>query len=112
MYPASLKLDLTGSDDRCGMAGWGVFPKFEQRLVLTDPNGAGVSEWRLPLWFYTDGSEPTLTYHPDRKRWRRDDHHAYLRSVGRGQEFVLNLTHHPEAAAWLANLVGNPGVNA
>ena len=59
----------------------------------SDANGAGVSNWRLPQWFYPDGSKPPLTYHPDRRRWRRDSEHAYLRSVGRGQEFVLDLVH-------------------
>ena len=62
-----------------------MFPKLDQRLVLTDPNGAGVSNWRLPRWFYPDGNKPPLTYHPDRKRWRRDANHAYPQSVGRGR---------------------------
>ena len=65
-----------------------MFPKFDRRLVLTDLHGAGVSNWRLPRWFYPDGNKPPLTYHPDRRRWRRHANHAYLRSVGRGQEFV------------------------
>ena len=115
MYAASLKLDLGHDDDRCEIAGWGVFPRFDQRLVLTDPNGAGVSNWRLPPWFYPDGNKPPLTYHPDRKRWRRDAdraYHAYLQSVGRGQEFVLNLAHYPEAVEWLADLVDDLGSNA
>ena len=43
VYAASTKLELGGNDDRCDVAGWGVFPKLEQRLILTDPNGAGVS---------------------------------------------------------------------
>ena len=78
VYAASMKLDLGGGDDQCDIAGWGVFPKFNRRLVLTDPNGAGVSNWRLPRWFYPDGNKPPLTYHPDPKRWRRDADHAYL----------------------------------
>ena len=84
-----------------------MFPKLDQRLVLTDPNGAGVSNWRLPRWFYPDGNKPPLTYHPDRKRWRRDANHACLQSVGRGQEFVLDLAHYPEATDWLSDLVSN-----
>ena len=103
-----MELDLGGNDDRCGITGWGVCPKFDQRLVLTDPNGAGVSNWRLPRWFYPDGDKPPLTYHPDRKRWRCDASHAYLRSVGRGQEFVLDLPHYPEAVDWLSDLVSSP----
>ncbi len=109
VYAASTKLELGGADNRCEIAGWGVFPKFDQRLVLTNPNGAGLSNWRLPRWFYPDGNKPPLTYHLDRKRWRRDANHAYLRSVGRGQEFVLDLAHYPEAVEWLSNLASSLG---
>ena len=35
--------------------------------------------------------------------------HTYLRSVGRGQEFVLDLAHYPEAFEWLSNLVNSFG---
>ena len=86
-----------------------MFPKFDRRLVLTDPNGAGVSQWHLPRWFYPDGNKPPLTYHANPKRWRRDSNHAYLRSVGRGQEFVLDLAHYPEAVGWLTDLVNRLG---
>ena len=65
--------------------------------------------WRLPRWFFPDGNKPALTYHPDPKRWRRDANHAYLRSVGRGQEFVLDLAHYPEASEWLSDLVSKLG---
>ena len=108
VYAASEKLDLGGEDDRSENAGWGVFPKLDQRLVLTDPNGAGVSNWRLQRWFYPDGNKPPLTYHGRiHERWRRDANHAYLRSVGRGQEFVLDLAHYPEAVEWLSDLVSS-----
>ena len=109
VYAAAAKLDLDGADDGREIAGWGVFRRFDQRLVLTDPDGAGVSNWRLPRWFYPDGNKPPLTYHPDRRRWRRDADHAYLRSVGRGQEFVLDLAHYPEAIEWLSILVSSMG---
>ena len=109
VYAASTKLELGGDDDGREIAGWGVFPKFDRRLVLTDPNGAGVSNWQLPRWFYPDGNKPPLTYHPDRKRWRRDANNAYLRSVGRGQEFVLDLAHYLEAIGWLSGLVSDIG---
>ena len=112
VYVASLKLDLGGDHDHRDTPGWGVFPKVDQRLILTNPNGEGVSNWRLPQWFYPDGNKPPLTYHPDRRRWRRDTNHAYLRSVGRGQEFVLDLAHYPEAARWLSDLVNSLGSNA
>ena len=82
VYAAAAKLELGGDDDGREIAGWGVFPRFDQRLVLTDPHGAGVSNWRMPQWFYPDGNKPPVTYHPDRKRWRHDADHAYLQSLG------------------------------
>ena len=66
VYAASVKLELGGNGDRRDVTGWGVFPRFDQRLILTDPDGAGVSQWRLPRWFYPDSDKPALTYHPDR----------------------------------------------
>lgn len=87
-----------------------MFPKFDQRLVLTDPNGASVSQWRLPRWFYPGDNKPSLTYHGNvPERWRRDANHTYLRSVGRGQEFVLDLDHYPEAVRWFSDLVNTFG---
>ena len=109
VYAASMKFDMGWDDDRCAIAGWGVFPRFDQRLVLTNPNGPSVSHWRLPRWFYPDGNKPPLTYHPDPRRWRRDANHPYLRSVGRGQEFVLDLANYPEAVDWLSCLVSSLG---
>ena len=106
---AAAKLELDASHDRPEIPGWGVFPKFDQRLVLTDPHGAGLSNWRLPRWFYPDGNKPPLTYHPDRRHWRGDADHAYMRTVGRGQEFVLDIAHYPEAVDWLSDLIGSPG---
>ena len=107
VYAAAAKLELGGADDGREIAGWGVFRRFDRRLVLTDPNGSGVSNWRLPRWFHPDGNKPPLTYHPDRRRWRRDANHAYLQSVGRGQEFVLELAHYPEAVEWLSDLLNS-----
>ena len=109
VYAASMKLDLGGAYDRPKSVGWGVFPRFDQRLVLTNPDGAGVSDWRLPRWFYPDDHKTPLTYHPDRKRWRHDTNYAYLQSVGRGQEFVLDLACYPKAMDWLSDLVSNLG---
>ena len=109
VYAAAPKLELGGDDDQFDIPGWGVFRRFDPRLVLTNPNGAGVSNWRLPRWFYAHGNKPPLTYHPDQRRWRHDAYHAYLQSVSRGQEFVLDLAHYPEATDWLFDVVNSLG---
>ena len=105
LYVATRRLDL---NDIVTAPGAGVFPKVHERLVLTQ-EGRSVSNWRLPRFFYPDGSKTPLTYHPDLKRWGRDSDHAYLRSVGRGQEFVLRCDQYPEAVDWMSELVRELG---
>ena len=92
-------------------AGAGVFPRFDERLVLTEP-GQSVSRWKLPRWFYPDDGKPALTYHDDPNRWERregDSEHIYLQSVGRGQEFVLDCDHYPEAIGWASDFIRDFG---
>ena len=60
-HAAEAKLDLGGDDDQCDIAGWGVFRRFDRRLVLTNPSRANISNWRLLRWFYRDTNEPSLT---------------------------------------------------
>ena len=107
LYMTTHRLDL---GDSLTVPGAGVFPRFDERLVLTEPGGP-VSQWRLPRWFYPDGGRTPLTYHPDATRWQHNDDHAYLQSVGRGQEFVLDLEEYPEARGWIAGLVRDFGAN-
>ena len=46
VYMATEALDLGSARPRTLQAGGGMFPKLNLRLVLTDPNGPGVSDWR------------------------------------------------------------------
>ena len=96
--------------DSLTVPGAGVFPRFDERLVLTEPGGP-VSQWRLPRWVYPDGGRTPLTCHPGATRWQRDDDCAYLQSVGRGQEFVLDLQEYPEARGWIAGMARDFGAN-
>ena len=107
LYVASHRLDLGDSETAPGA---GVFPGFDERLVLTQPDRP-VSQWRLPRWFYPYGNKTPLTYHPDNTRWQHDEDYAYLQSVGRGQEFVLDLQEYPEAMGWISGLVRDFGAN-
>ena len=109
VYVARDTLDLPGVLTR--LPGAGLFMNFSPRLQLTAP-GASVSEWLLPAWFEPIGDRPPLTYHGDRNRWTHDGKQVRLRSVGRGQEFVLNLSAYPEAHAWLAGLFNEAGRSA
>ncbi len=83
----------------------GIFPLLRESLVLTAPGSLQRSRWRLPAWFHPEGRKSTLSYHARSDRWDRDEDHAYLSTVGRGQEFVLDTAHYPEALSWSKQLV-------
>ncbi len=93
------------SASHASLPGAGVFPRFVPALQLTAPGAAGASTWRLSKWFHSDGGRSTLSYHLDRRRWTRDGDGVLLRTVGRGQEFVIDAGDHPEAGPWIAHLM-------
>ena len=101
VYIASEKLNITGLTSRTGA---GLFGGSGERLTLTAPRSAKRSRWRLPSWFYPPGSRPILSYHYNRKLWRRRKPWAYVNTVGRGQEFVFDADGIPEAESWLRSL--------
>jgi hypothetical protein len=84
--------------------GGGVFHQLSPALCLTAP-GKSRSIWRLPGWFYSEAEKAGLSYHRDLRRWTPEEGHVLLRSVGRGQEFVLDCEEHPEAVHWLSTLL-------
>lgn len=102
LYVARERLVLDGVDRR--LPGAGAFARFDERLVLTRP-GASRSRWRLPRWFAPEAGRPPLGMHGDPRRWTVDGDHVELRSVARGQEFVLDTAHYPEATRWLAAMI-------
>ena len=103
LYVASERLDLGVP---VAKRGAGVFSRSEEKRILTAP-GQSVSDWGLPAWFYPEGTKTPLSYHPDRSRWKREGNYSYLRSVGRGQEFVLDLQQYPEELEWTVDLLRN-----
>ena len=84
--------------------GAGVFDLFSPARRLTAPDAGRVSQWRLPAWFMPEG-RPPLSYHGDTKRWTADRQYVQLDATSRGQEFVLDLDHYPEALEWMAGIV-------
>ncbi len=88
--------------------GAGIFTRYQEKLCLTADNQTGNHRyglWRLPKWFYTKNEEAKLTYHKSERRWKLDGDSVLLSSVGRGQEFVLDTAHYPEAESWLISLI-------
>jgi hypothetical protein len=101
LYVASDRLSSLDLD----APGAGTFPACSDDLILSKPGG-NCSQWRLPRWFFPDGL-PALSYHRKKSRWLSDENGATLQSVGKGQEFVLDLAHYPQAIGWLRGLFNN-----
>ena len=85
-------------------SGGGIFNKFHPSLCLTD-KGKSRSNWRLPSWIHPTDKNSILSYHSDIRRWNQADGYALLRTVGRGQEFVLDCNDYPEAIDWIIDLI-------
>jgi len=88
-----------------GVCGAGVFGDFRPSLQLTEP-GQTRSVWKLPKWFSPRGRDSALSYHGSPTRWEVLRGHVRLRTVGRGQEFVLNSNDYPESLDWIGSLLG------
>lgn len=102
LYVSTDHLRLSGLD--LNLPGGGVFTRADNTLRLTCP-GSLRSTWQLPGWFYSADKAPTLSYHTNPRRWATEGDHAVLSTVGRGQEFVLDCEHYPEAVEWAAGIL-------
>ena len=73
-----------------------------EALRLSWPGGR-VSRWRVPAWLRQVG----LTYHGRPERWRGEDTPGAdtLFTVGRGQEFVADLSGNDGARAWVEGII-------
>lgn len=83
--------------------GSGVFTHASEKLILTDPESGKPSVWKLPLWFHPSDNKTPLTYHSNMDRWSKDEISCRLKSVCRGQEFILDSTEYPEIIDWFVN---------
>lgn len=101
LYVARERLALGGRD--LDLPGSGVFPRYADHLCLTKA-GASRSLWSLPRWFEPRG-RPPLGAHARASRWTAAGDRVDLQSVARGQEFVLDVDHYPEALAWSHDLI-------
>ncbi|MCX6634031.1 MAG: hypothetical protein NT090_02900 [Acidobacteria bacterium] len=104
VYVAAERLALPGLQP-CTIPGAGLFHCFTPELQLTDPQCRRPSLWLLPEWFHLTRRASALTYHRDPANWQMSKDGVMLASVSRGQEFVLNCDHYPEAINWLHELL-------
>lgn len=83
--------------------GAGRFKFFRKELQLTKV-GQSRSVWSLPSWFYPKG-RPALTYHDNLNRWSLERETVTLKSVAKGQEFVLDGAYYPELECWFSTII-------
>jgi hypothetical protein len=103
IYVATDRLELEGVQIDRPSAG--LFERYDDRLRLTAPDATKCSLWEVPSWLAPRPGRPTLGYHERADRWTRQGPRLLLQSVARGQEFVLDLDHYPEAGDWVRELV-------
>ena len=92
LYVARERLRIDGVD--LDIPGAGTFGTYDDHLRLTAP-GQSRSVWSLPAWFAPSPPRPPLGYHSAPERWHVEGDRVHLRSVGRGQEFVLDTDWYP-----------------
>lgn len=81
---------------KAGESSSGTFA-YHDDLVLTC-DGSTKSIWSLPGWFY----ELQISRHDNRERFKLDNGKTILKTVGIGQDFVVEP--HPESTVWLKSL--------
>jgi hypothetical protein len=77
----------------------------DARQPMFLPQCVRPGRWLLPEWFHPDRRDSALTYHGGAARWQRSKAGVILDSAYRGQEFVLNCDHYPEAINWIRELL-------
>lgn len=102
IYIAKRNLSIPNLDIE--LPGGGIFPNLHSDLILTVSGAKNPSEWELPTWFYPKGGNIPITYHGNLSRWEKYNNKVRLKSVARGQEFILNTKIYPEATRWLTSI--------
>lgn len=105
IYVAAKSLTFHGNS--YDLPGAGMFKKMSNDLCLTTQHAKSRSYWRLPLWFFPENGKRPLSYHGELNRWSKNSNYTLLRSVGRGQEFILDSDEYPEALDWAYSLISN-----
>ena len=104
LYSAISMLSI-GNMKSKDIPGAGVFRMFNDSLLLTDNESKNRSIWKLPEWFYPSSEKTALSFHSDMSRWSKYDGYSKLKTVGRGQEFVLDTKYFPKAINWAMKIL-------
>lgn len=92
--------DLEGS-----RFGSGVVDDFREPLVLSAQKRGSKSVWRMPRCLSPESGR-ALSYHVDPQRWTQTGGMSILQTVGRGQEFVIDVGEDSEAMDWIGSVLG------
>jgi hypothetical protein len=103
LYVASERLSMPGVGTTA-IPGSGVFDRVDDSRRLTCLQATRASQWSLPAGFLPRG-RPPLSYHPALDCWGQAGDRTLLRTVARGQEFVLDLDYYPELTEWAVGLI-------
>lgn len=105
-YPKNTVNTVYAADQTDAGYKAGVFSRYSDELVITAPApNKSRCYWRLPKWFHPGERNSKLTYHSRGDRWTSFDTHVELKSVARGQEFILDTADYPEAEDWARQLI-------
>ncbi|WP_431127544.1 hypothetical protein [Variovorax paradoxus] len=106
LYVATDTLSVGGQPT--GAAGAGMFRRWGTPLQLTEP-GCSRSRWLLPAWMAPGTRMPPMSMHGTPARWETIGDRVRLQTVGKGQEFILNMGQHPKGQDWLRELIETHG---
>ena len=105
IYLSMSSLQLPGHGGG-SLPGSGVFTRLDPSRVLSgDRQQGSASIWELPAWCYPRNGIFPLSYHQRDDRWKRRGAKTLLKSAARGQEFILDTAHFPEAVGWVKALL-------
>jgi hypothetical protein len=105
IYIATETLELPGGIG-AGLAGGGRLATLTRETTLTASGQQKKSVWSLPDWFGPDSGR-SLSYHVDRNRWMETPSGLALKTVGRGQEFVIDIGDDKRALDWVSALISS-----
>lgn len=109
LYAGRSRLNLNYGDKK--VSGAGAIKKYREELCLTCPGQPNRSCWQLPKWFYPRNGAPPLSHHGNMSRWTLENKYTLLRTVGIGQEFVLDADKYPKSIPWAYELIANLNSN-
>lgn len=103
LYISRDTLKLKGKE--LSVSGAGIFRKHLPSLQLTSKGQSNTSFWALPLFMFPENEQDALSYHQDKKRWRKDEKLTFLSLVSRGQEFVWDTKEQTAALEWIEEII-------